>query len=96
MNVHHYQCVRARWLTFGLAEMTEAEAAKKVPENPWQNMVDLKRANNIGIMLSHLKISLNQLYTAIMHLDENILSREKVTQLLKNLGGRWDADTGAK
>jgi len=55
-----------------------------VPENPWQNMVDLKRANNIGIMLSHMKLSLNQLHTAIMHLDESILTREKVSQLIKN------------
>ena len=65
-------------------EEVKAEEAPK-DENPLKNIIDLKRANNIGIMLSHLKLTPTQIKKAILECNDEILSPEKLGQLIKNL-----------
>ena len=67
----------------GFSAAKKEKEAPKVEENPWQNLVDLKRANNIGIMLTHLKMSPGQVVQALLKLDPAILTPNITTQLLK-------------
>lgn len=60
------------------------KSAAKENENPYQNMIDLKRSNNIGIMLKHFKLSPAAIKKAIIDVDEDTLSPEKISQLYRN------------
>eukprot|EP01096_Ripella_sp_DP13-Kostka_P013863 TRINITY_DN6107_c0_g1_i1.p1 TRINITY_DN6107_c0_g1~~TRINITY_DN6107_c0_g1_i1.p1 ORF type:complete len:508 (+),score=280.38 TRINITY_DN6107_c0_g1_i1:1-1524(+) len=50
----------------------------------FDNMLDLKRSNNICIMLSHLKMSPAAVRNAILSMDEQVLTIERLNQLIKN------------
>merc|ERR1712232_1542105 len=71
---------------FGAKKKAEIKEKTKdiEDENPYQNMIDLKRSNNIGIMLKHFKLSPTALKKAIIELDESILTSEKISQLYRN------------
>ena len=64
-------------------EKTE-KVKEEVPVNPYENIIDLKRSNNIGIMLKHFKVSPNSIKAAIINVDESIITGEKVAQLIRN------------
>ena len=54
---------------FGAKKKSEVKSNKDkaaVPENPYENMIDLKRANNIGIMLKHFKMAPSAIKKALL------------------------------
>lgn len=55
-----------------------AKEEKKVVQ-----LVDLKRANNVGILLSRIKVPVPEIKDAINSLDEDILSLENSRALLR-------------
>uniref|UniRef100_A0A7S4I909 FH2 domain-containing protein n=1 Tax=Vannella robusta TaxID=1487602 RepID=A0A7S4I909_9EUKA len=70
---------------FGAKKKAEAEKKEtKEDENPYQNMIDLKRSNNIGIMLKHFKMAPSAIRKAIIEMDESVLTPEKISQLYRN------------
>jgi len=72
---------------FGAKKKSEVKSNKDkaaVPENPYENMIDLKRANNIGIMLKHFKMAPSAIKKALLEVDESILGPEKIAQLYRN------------
>lgn len=65
----------------------EADLAKNKAEEEkkrFENMLDLKRSNNICIMLSQFKMSPIAIKNAILAMDEQILTTERLTQMIKN------------
>eukprot|EP00026_Physarum_polycephalum_P006630 Phypoly_transcript_06680.p1 GENE.Phypoly_transcript_06680~~Phypoly_transcript_06680.p1 ORF type:complete len:393 (+),score=90.91 Phypoly_transcript_06680:114-1181(+) len=60
-----------------------ANAAPKQEEVKEVSLLDMRRSNNIGIVLSRLKITPEGIKDDLMRMDEKLLSREKVMALLK-------------
>jgi hypothetical protein len=54
-----------------------------IQKNKVVTLVDLKRANNVGILLSRMKVPITSIRTAIEVLDEKLLSLENTRALLK-------------
>jgi diaphanous 1 len=45
------------------------------------NVIDLKRASNIGIIISHFKLSFSEIREALLELDEEVLTVERLLAL---------------
>lgn len=63
----------------------EKEEVKKEEGPKVVSFVDLKRANNVGIMLATFKLTDGAIRRAVLDFDEATLTAEKTVQLLKNL-----------
>jgi len=59
----------------------EAKEIKGASTAPQINLVDLKRANNIGILLARIKMSVSDIKKSIIELDETHLSAENTRAL---------------
>jgi len=59
----------------------EAKEIKGASSAPQINLVDLKRANNIGILLARIKMSIGDIKKSIIELDETHLSGENTRAL---------------
>lgn len=70
-----------------IAEKAETQKSKVI------TLVDLKRANNVGILLSRMKVPVTSIRTAIEVLDEKLLSLENTRALLKLSPSADEVDT---
>ncbi|KYQ93845.1 actin binding protein [Tieghemostelium lacteum] len=67
---------------------------KEVKKGMEVTLIDPKRAQNIGILLSRFKnFTTDQIYDAILNLDEKILDLETINQLVKYIPSKEEIDT---
>jgi len=63
----------------------EAAEKQKKASSQIVSMLDIKRANNIGIMLSQFRMNAADIRTALLEMDEDILKPHRVSAILQNL-----------
>eukprot|EP01117_Protostelium_nocturnum_P009033 TRINITY_DN3242_c0_g1_i3.p1 TRINITY_DN3242_c0_g1~~TRINITY_DN3242_c0_g1_i3.p1 ORF type:complete len:1020 (-),score=448.76 TRINITY_DN3242_c0_g1_i3:7-3015(-) len=66
---------------FSLPEPGQAEEEQKKPESGIVTVVDSKKAQNLGIILSKMKTTDQQLKNAILSVDEDVLDSTAIKQL---------------
>ena len=73
----------------------KVEEEKKKHDAPKEEVIrilDLKRANNVGIMLYGMKTSGSNVKQAILDMDDSILTLDKIVQLIRNAPSREEEE----
>ncbi|KAJ3693423.1 hypothetical protein LUZ60_008903 [Juncus effusus] len=77
------ECLFSAALPSADSKGSDKSGRSSAPKNEKIHLIDLRKANNCGIMLTKVKMPLSDLMSAILALDDSVLDGDQVENLIK-------------